>query len=377
MGGTVQDSREALRRLFRNDQPERMGTRELSIWPETLDRWVAEGYPTEEVAAADGSVARRPIDWVAHLGFDSAEVGGWFDALPLRGFSEVEAETDEWQVTRNGAGAALKFWKHKYGTPEHIDFRMTSREVWQRDYRPHLLQPDRERVNVVDARTGLAERRGQGLWTMFGHLFVWENMRQSLGDVCLYESMLLDPGWIHDYCRVYTGFFQAHYRLLFAEAGLPDGVCMYEDLGYNKGLFCSPRLLADLLFPYYREMIDFFHGYGLHVELHSCGNVTEALPLIVEAGFDSLNPMEAKAGCDLVAFARDYGDSLAFCGGFDVRVLESGDRALIAREIARIANAMKDCGGRYLFGTDHSISPRVGYDDYRFALDTFRQQMWY
>ena len=83
--------------------------RDLSIWPETFDRWLTEGYPTEEAEGPDGEVTRKPVDWVTHLGFDSAEVGGWFDALPIRGFSEIEAETDAWQVTRNGAGAALKF----------------------------------------------------------------------------------------------------------------------------------------------------------------------------------------------------------------------------------------------------------------------------
>jgi hypothetical protein len=33
----------------------------------------------------------------------------------------VLEETDEWEVKRNGSGAALKYWKHKMGTPKHID----------------------------------------------------------------------------------------------------------------------------------------------------------------------------------------------------------------------------------------------------------------
>jgi hypothetical protein len=42
-------------------------------------------------------------------------------------------------------------------------------------------------------------------------------------------------------------------------------------------------------------MVDFFHGYGLPVILHTCGSTAQALPLILEAGFDGLNPMERKA----------------------------------------------------------------------------------
>ena len=354
--------------LLRGRKAERVGLFD-SIWWDTLEAWTAQGYPKKP----DG----KPVDPGEHFGFDMSGAGGWFDAMPLRGHSELVEETAEWSVKRNGAGAALKYWKHKSGTPEHIDFRMTSRAVWERDYRPHLLAVDRERTDIAGTKAELAKRREQGLWAHYGHLFVWENMRQSMGDVCMYESLLLDPAWIHDYCRVYTDFFKAHYTLIFEEAGLPDGVWMYEDLGYRNGLFCSPTVLAELIFPYFRELIEFFHSYDLPVVLHSCGNVTAAMPLIAEAGFDALNPMEVKAGCDLFAFAEQYGDRLAFIGGLDARILESGDRDLIRREVTRVIAGIKERGARYVFASDHSLSTNVRYDDYRFALDVYREHMMY
>jgi uroporphyrinogen decarboxylase len=254
---------------------------------------------------------------------------------------------------------------------------MTSREVWERDYRPHLLAFDRERVKIADARAALAGCRQRKRWSFYGHLFVWENARQSMGDVCLYESVLLDPGWIHDYNRVYTDFFKAHYRALFEEAGRPDGIWMYEDLGYKGGLFCSPKVFAELFFPYYREMTDFFHALGLPVVLHSCGNVTEALPLIVEAGFDALNPMERKAGCDPLAIAERWGDRLALIGGLDARVLESGDKALIRREVTELVEGLKARGARCVFASDHSISTNVKYEDFKYAVGVYREHMSY
>ena len=46
------------------------------------------------------------------------------------------------------------------GTPEHIDFLMTSREIWERDYRPHLLEFDAERFgDLEEARKNLAKAR--------------------------------------------------------------------------------------------------------------------------------------------------------------------------------------------------------------------------
>jgi uroporphyrinogen decarboxylase len=365
------DSRSLVGGLLNKGDYNRVGLWD-HFWPETPKLWVAQGFPThgEEENAA-------PVDPVVHFDFDLRGCGGWFDVNPIRGYSEVIQETDEWRVTRNGAGAALKYWKHKSGTPEHIDFRMTSREVWERDYRPYLLNVDRERIALDSAKEAMRANRESGKWRFYGHMFLWETMRQSMGDVCMYESLSLDPGWIHDYCRVYTDFFKAHFRVILEECGLPDGIWVYEDLGYRNGLFASPKTLETLIFPYFAELVAFFHGYGLPVVLHSCGGVTQALPLIVEAGFDALNPMEVKAGCDLFAFAEQYGDRLAFVGGLDVRLLETNDRDTIRRGVTEIVEGMKARGARYLFGSDHSITPLVTYDSYRFALDVYREHMDY
>ncbi|MHC4713344.1 MAG: uroporphyrinogen decarboxylase family protein [Planctomycetota bacterium] len=364
----MQNSAEVIDSLFRAKKAERVGVQEL-IWDDTLRKWCDEGYPTSD----DG----KPVDSADHFDLDMHSAGGWFDALPVRGYEEIIDETDEWEIKENGAGAHLKWWKNKSGTPEHIAFKMTTREIWERDYRPHLLELDPERVDLDEAKKLLEAKRAQGRWAYYAHLFIWENMRRSMGDITLYESLLLDPDWIHDYGRVYTDFFQAHYRLLFEEAGLPDGVWMCEDLGYRNGLFCSPEVLKELIFPYYREMVDFFHSYDVPVMLHSCGNITEAMDLIVDAGFDALHPMERKAGCDPLAFAQEYGDRLAFVGGLDVRVLESGDRELIRREVGDLVDGMKKRGARYVFSSDHSISTNVAYADYKYALEVYRDHMMY
>jgi len=371
---------ENLRRMFAGEQGQWVPLFD-GPWGDTIRKWVTQGYPTRKVkrkVQEDGREVEKEVDEplspAEHFGYDMVGVGGWFDMLPLKGHSEVVEETDEWRITRNGAGAALKYWKHKSGTPEHIDFRMTSRAVWERDYRHHLLEPDRSRVNIEGARQALERWRAEGRWTFYGHLFVWENMRRSMGDITLYQSLLLDPAWIHDYNRVHTDFYKAHYRMLFEEAGVPDGVWIYEDLGYNKGLFASPKVLAELIFPYYREVVEFFHSYGLPVVLHTCGSTREALPLIIETGFDGLNPMEVAAGNDVLEYAERYGDKLVFIGGFDKRIIESHDRALIRREVSRFMEAMKARGARFVFASDHSISTNTDYQDYLYTVEVYREQ---
>jgi len=364
----MKDSRQVVDSLLRKKPAARVGLHD-SPWDDTLRLWVKEGYPTDS--------AGKPVDPAERFGYDIIGCGGWFDVLPIRGQSDVVEETDEWKIVRNGAGALLKWWKNKSGTPEYVAFTMTSREIWEKEYRGHLLAVDRERVDIKGNRERLAKAREEGYWTYYGDLFVWENMRRSMGDVTLYQSLLLDPGWIHDYNRVHTDFYKAHYKLLFDEGGVPDGIWMYEDLGYRNGLFCSPKILEELIFPYYKEMVDFFHSYDLPVVLHSCGRTTEALDLIVAAGFDALNPMEVKAGNDIFAFAEKYGDRLAFVGGLDARILESGDRDTIRRGVVEFVEGLKSRGARFLFASDHSLSTNVGYADYKYALDVYRQYMRY
>jgi uroporphyrinogen-III decarboxylase len=149
-------------------------------------------------------------------------------------------------------------------------------------------------------------------------------------------------------------------------------------LGYKNGLFASPKMFRELIFPYYGELVDFFHSYDLPVVLHTCGSTAQALPLIVEAGFDALNPMERKAkDNDPFVFAEQYGDRLAFVGGLDARVFETNDRAIIRREVASYVEGMKERGARLVFASDHSISTNTRYDSYRYALDVYREHMAY
>jgi uroporphyrinogen decarboxylase len=300
---------------------------------------------------------------------------GGIDPMPLRGVDEVLEETEAWVVRRNGAGAALRLWKGKSGVPEHLAFDLTNRRVWEERYRPHLLEVDTGRIAFEPISQAYTKAKQGDRFLCCHNPFLWENMRNMLGDVCMLESMCADPGWIHDYNRTYTDFYLAHYRVLFDELGLPDGMSISEDLAYNKGLLCSPRLLEELFLPYFAELVDFFHSHALPVTIHSDGNITEALPILVEAGFDAVNPMEVKAGCDALEMAREYGDRLALKGGLDVRVLESGDRALIRNDVTRLVEGMKALGAGYIFGSDHSVSVNVAYRDYEYGLGVYREHM--
>lgn len=387
-------SRQLMEDILRGRKPERVALYE-NVWPDTLAAWTEQGYPTirvhkeagaphwrrtdgrEEITLTAG-LYEQPVPLWQQFDYDLLRVSVSFDTFPWRGYREVIEETDEWETVRNGAGGSLRYWKHKSGTPEHIDFRMVTREIWERDYRSHLLALDPLRFNLDQARNGLKEAAAAGKWIGYNSNFIWEILRSSLGDVTLYENLLLDPDWIQDFNRVYTDFFKMNFKFLFENAGMPAGVWFSEDLGYKNGLFASPKALGKLIFPYFKEMVDFLHGYNLPVILHSCGSVLQALPMILDAGFDALHPMERKAkDNDPFLFAEKYGDKIAFIGGLDARILETNDPDLIKREVASYIRGMKERGARLIFSSDHSISTLTRYESYKLALDVYRDNMLY
>lgn len=387
-------SKQVIDNLLQNKPSPRMGLIG-SPWQDTYVKWVKQGYPTRKILKLPGDTRWNPEDgnWLdvtetgefiepvpawQHFNYDMVGVGPWFDYHPAVDHDVIIEENDEWAIHENGSGAHLKYWKHKMGTPEHISFKMTTRKIWEEVYRPQVVEWNPDRIKIPQIKTSYQEAIQSNKWIHMGHQFIWENMRQSMGDITLYESLLLDPDWIQDYNRVYTDLYKKAFNYLFDNIGLPHGIWLYEDLGYKNGLFASPRVFKKLIFPYYKEMVDFFHGFDLPVVLHSCGSVAQAMPLIVETGFDALNPIERKANNnDPYVFAKKYGDKLAFIGGLDVRILETNDKSIIKKETLALINGMKDVNGRLVLSEDHSLPPTIELSSYQWMLDTFWENCAY
>ena len=149
---------------------------------------------------------------------------------------------------------------------------------------------------------------------------------------------------------------------LDAGAGLLDGMVIWGDVAFARNMFFPPEYWRAWYRPTVAAMIDLCHARGLQVIYHGCGNVKAILPDFIEMGLDAYNPLEAKAGLDVVDLRREYGHSMAFCGNSDVQVWEAGDEKAVRREVLRKLNAAK--GGGYLFQSDHSASSGVSGKTY-------------
>ena len=99
-------SKALIARMIAGQPVDRIGLYE-GFWDDTLRGWVYQGYPTiTEIVG--GIEVEKPIDPFRHFSFDLHRCAGFFDTEPIFGIHKLIDETTEWEVRRNGAGAALK-----------------------------------------------------------------------------------------------------------------------------------------------------------------------------------------------------------------------------------------------------------------------------
>jgi len=353
--------REIIKTLLNKEIPERVGLFE-NFWGYIVENaWGAQGLP------ADTNFEKR-------FNLDIGGVAGSWTALPgpRPDLAGVVEESDEWTITCDAWGSTQKNWKHRSGTPEHVGFAMDSPEVWKRDFREAVVAlKAADWTNVEALKKAYKEAMAGDLFVPYAGVFIFEDMRRIMGDVTMLEAILLEPEWIRDFCTVFTDKYIERYELLFREVGRPDGMFMFEDLGYTAAPFISPACHREMVLPHHKRLFGFFKDYNLPIIMHTCGDFRPHIPAIIEAGVDCIQTLEAKTGMNVVTLAEQYKDKLCFMGNIDIMVLESGDRARIKEECLSKLNGMKALRAPYVYMSDHSISPAVKLADYEYMLDLF------
>jgi uroporphyrinogen-III decarboxylase len=136
-------------------------------------------------------------------------------------------------------------------------------------------------------------------------------------------------------------------------------------------MFFSPKYWREVYKPQLKRICDAAHKAGLKTIYHGCGNAVEVFEDMIEAGVDAYNPLEAKAGLDVVDLKRRFGRRWAFNGNINVQVLQTNDREKVRREVLTKLNAAK--GGGFILRSDHSIPDNVDPATYDYMIKLVRQ----
>ena len=342
-------SRERVRLTLQHKEADRVPIHD-GLWGTTVARWRKEGLPEGE----------SPADY---FGF---EFRGFGVNNSLQLPTQVIEETEDYTIAINQDGATRRNWKSETSTPELIDFSITTQAIWE-EHKPCMVMNE-SRIdweNQLQANRSACEA---GYFCTLNFAPGFTKVCDMVGPERTLIAMMENSGWIKDMFMT-----DAQLCVDIAEEMMGRGFefhagWIFDDLGFKHKGFFSPAVYRELLMPAHKLICDCFKNRKIPMILHSCGYVMGFVPLFIETGFDCLQPLEVKAGNDLLGLKKQYGDMLAFMGGIDVRMMASPDPEDILREIStKLLEAKK--GGGYIYHSDHSVPDNVSFEAYEKVIE--------
>ena len=136
-------------------------------------------------------------------------------------------------------------------------------------------------------------------------------------------NMVADPEMVHYVDDHIVAFYEKALKIfLEATKGKVHAILIGDDVGSQRGLMISPKLVSEFVIPGAKKLIDIAHSYGVKIVYHSCGSIVDAIPLLIEAGVDAIHPIQAKAaGMQPDNLKEKFYGKVAFCGGVDTQDL--------------------------------------------------------
>ena len=152
-----------------------------------------------------------------------------------------------------------------------------------------------------------------------------------------------------------------------------DGVYFGDDWGQQKGLIMGPEHWRRFIKPQMQRMYAKVKQAGKPVAQHSCGDIFEIFPDLIEIGLDCYQTFQPEI-YDIERVKREYGADLTFWGGISTQqLLPVATPAVVKNETARIMRIMGK-GGGYIAAPTHSLPGDIPPENIAAMLEVFQGQ---
>ena len=361
---------ERMQKALRHEEPDRVPISDF-FWGGFLHRWRAELELPEDA----NPYYYYDLDWIATV----PNMDPW-----IRPFETIRETADE-VVVKTGYGAVMRKL-FSCPMPEFIGWETDTLEKLEAaqfdapgDPRRFFAAGDNQIAGVGDG----FERNSppwietvRSLWPdfpVYGSITECsECMTRLIGPQNHMMWMALEPermGAVLE--RVGQFYLDCAKAAIDAAAPWLDGFVIWGDVAYKKGTFMRPAFWRQHYKPWVKAIAAYAHSKGLNVIYHGCGNIQAIFEDYIDAGIDDLNPLEVKAGMDVLDLRQRYVHRMVFCVNSDMQVWETGNQEVIRREVLRKLNAAR--GGGYIFQSDHSVSSSVSGHTYDFIVKLVRE----
>jgi uroporphyrinogen decarboxylase len=174
-----------------------------------------------------------------------------------------------------------------------------------------------------------------------------------------------EPEFVHELHAVVTDWALQNVRALIPEIAPYVDVAMMaaDDWGTQCNTIAAPSVYRDLFLPYRRRINDEVHRLapGLKTFLHSCGAIYSIMDLVIESGFDVLNPIQWSAGQHTYRQWKEKarGRIALWGGGVNSQTtLPLGTVADVEREVREVVPVL-GAGGGYVFCNIHNVLAEI------------------
>ncbi|MBM3701317.1 MAG: hypothetical protein FJW68_10490, partial [Actinobacteria bacterium] len=144
-----------------------------------------------------------------------------------------------------------------------------------------------------------------------------------------------------------------------------------EDLGTQTSGFFSDKMFRTLLLPRLARIFEVYKNAGVPVMMHSCGNILQYIPRLIDIGLDILEPTQPCM--DLKYLKKEFGKDLIFYGGINTQTLPYLAEGQV-REMVRDTIRILGKGGGYIIAPSQEIMNDVPVANIKVLVETIKEE---
>lgn len=236
-----------------------------------------------------------------------------------------EEKVDDLHV-RDGFGVVYQLSEH--GIPVPVGHPVKDLDGLKK-YTPP--RPRKEDLGLLNMAVERFNGQKATFWLMRG---IFVRSWRLIGMTNYMMNVYTDPEFLHLLARIMLEYSLAQLELL-AEAGL-DVLVIEDDIATNQGPLISVEHFKEFIHHYNRQIVERAHQKGLKVVRHSDGNLWPLMDLLLESGYDGLNPLEPQADMTMKKVKACCGDKICLLGNIDcVDLLPNGTAEEVEQAVIR------------------------------------------
>lgn len=359
--------RERFNRTLHYKEPDKLPFFEFGYWAETLPQWHTEGLP-KEIDNEAKAYAYFGIEDMCHVPF-------WWGLHPVPPGETIE-ETDEYIIRRAGDGVVSQERKEGHRSiPHFIDFPIKKREDWKwfKERLSNTDEPARYEHNGKTPQRTVEELNKSPFPVAISIGSLLGVPRSWMGFENFAIATIAEPEFVTEMMEDIANAVIGVMKRAFSYGIKVDAGAGWEDICYNSGPICSPQLFYEKAVPIYRRITDLLKANGCDIAYTDCdGNINALVKGWLDAGVNTMFPVEVHGGTDPVALRKKFGKDLRFMGGVDKMMLQKTKKD-IKKELERLAPVVEE--GGFIPHVDHRVQPSVPYRNYLYYLD-LKRKMW-